>query len=101
PLHFLDLHSFPTRRSSDLGVIALVVFVRLNDHYPIFAALRDGMREMDPDVLTFLAKSCGRIVCFCLSARDDLEFQWPAISRIKQDRKSTRLNSSHSQISYA
>src|SRR5688572_31057026 len=58
-----DLHSFPTRRSSDLRMLVL--------------ARQDlGSASVDP------------------ATRRAVEEQLP-------DRKSTRLNSSHSQISYA
>src|SRR5690606_41714359 len=66
---YLDLRSFPTRRSSDL--LAARVAVR-PAHRPARPAARDAPRPGVP--------------------RDD---------RGRQDRKSTRLNSSHVKISYA
>src|SRR5438270_4121973 len=67
-----DLHSFPTRRSSDLP----------GD----FASPRGGLQESDvePGVVRDENRGAG-----------ELE------EHRQQDRKSTRLNSSHSQISYA
>src|SRR5438874_12170174 len=64
--HHRDLHSFPTRRSSDL------------------------LEKMPPSRLHFVA--CAVVVVFFCAA---------APSRAQRDRKSTRLNSSHVEISYA
>src|SRR5699024_11777842 len=66
----LDLHSFPTRRSSDL--LKRILIVDWDVHHG------NGLQQMffdDPGVLY--------------------------ISLHRQDRKSTRLNSSHVSISYA
>src|SRR5688572_31678393 len=67
-----DLHSFPTRRSSDLSTPQLEVARRRT---PAQAAYAFPAHEV--------------------KNRDRLVFPEP------RDRKSTRLNSSHSQISYA
>src|SRR5205807_10263243 len=64
-----DLHSFPTRRSSDLLVIS-------GGHSSIY--------DVRDRVITMLNRT-----------RDD------AIGETFEDRKSTRLNSSHLVISYA
>src|SRR5688572_30993321 len=61
-----DLHSFPTRRSSDLGLPRDVPQCHLHR-----------------------------------SLRERIEFDDVIHRPPRQDRKSTRLNSSHSQISYA
>src|SRR5690349_25038475 len=64
-----DLHSFPTRRSSDL---AAVFAEQMCEH---LAAVEAGLADDDP---------------------------WHGFaSYIRADRKSTRLNSSHVEISYA
>src|SRR5438105_8628231 len=69
----LDLHSFPTRRSSDLGCIA--------------ALSKAGYREKQHD-------ANGKDLFF--------EHRlFPPQTRKMLDRKSTRLNSSHEWISYA
>src|SRR5690606_41380290 len=100
PTHPLDLHSFPTRRSSDLLlrhlgivgpdqcvrglVVAIEVVVPADDrgldeaarNIPIL--LQPGLHHLDG----------GRV--------------WPiTLVRQQPDRKSTRLNSSHVKISYA
>src|SRR5262245_65631179 len=69
-----DLHSFPTRRSSDLQDDALSNAVAAFHHN------------------------------WALGDVDDLHFHFirrAAVVRIEQDRKSTRLNSSHLGNSYA
>src|SRR5205085_11538672 len=85
-----DLHSFPTRRSSDLGSarlrIATLVLPSLATHddlygrAPIDVAAGDRLLRLSPE-----------------------RFPQPAAfdHQLDADRKSTRLNSSHSQISYA
>src|SRR5205085_11751593 len=71
-VHNLNNHSFPTRRSSDLRQEREER--RAGDRGPVLAARRERQRESER------ADECG-----------DAD----------ADRKSTRLNSSHSQISYA
>src|SRR5205085_3300233 len=88
------LHSFPTRRSSDLriafflglsgdafksGVQFLIAMAKA------FAELDCSLAEINPLVVT----QDGQVVA--LDAKINFD----------EDRKSTRLNSSHSQISYA
>src|SRR5205085_6683034 len=75
-----DLHSFPTRRSSDL-----ISFERLRRRAG--ARRKGGARDRDNP-----ASGLGH-------GRRDLQGQGRKLGC--QDRKSTRLNSSHSQISYA
>src|SRR5207302_9176681 len=74
-----DLHSFPTRRSSDLRdfVALLCLVAAIRPRYGIRSA---STRTVWPD----LAQS-GSLLRF----------------PIPEDRKSTRLNSSHVKISYA
>src|SRR5205085_9865924 len=69
-----ELHSFPTRRSSDLDA----GFGR-----PCETELLELVQSLD----------CSRLPD-CLVTVETLD-------KLKEDRKSTRLNSSHSQISYA
>src|SRR5688572_32704860 len=74
-----DLHSFPTRRSSDLAALAfwdrptLTAETRAELERFAAAAIPIGLRE----------------------------WELGPMRAYRQDRKSTRLNSSHSQISYA
>src|SRR5207244_13160431 len=80
--HHSDLHSFPTRRSSDLGLMGIITERCLwasKIHYlnDVLAAPRDG------SVL--------------LNFWEPMAMLAPLI----KDRKSTRLNSSHQIISYA
>src|SRR5205085_11043508 len=75
-----DLHSFPTRRSSDL----------VNDmHASLFQSLRPF------DVVLFVKARLN------LDNRSHLLALFAGFNQRLRDRKSTRLNSSHSQISYA
>src|SRR5688572_31634811 len=72
------LHSFPTRRSSDLppsGLNEIALSIRLRNTWP--------RRSSIPVTTAALAESRPTSTC------------------TPRDRKSTRLNSSHSQISYA
>src|SRR5688572_31533781 len=71
-----DLHSFPTRRSSDLGHGMLKVWMSHGDEVTEMPAGFKLMASTD--------------ACPIAAMADE-----------SQDRKSTRLNSSHSQISYA
>src|SRR5690348_17946429 len=73
-----DLHSFPTRRSSDLV-----------DSAPQSVTVADVNGDGKPDVLT--ANSGGASVSVLRGNGDGHP----------EDRKSTRLNSSHPSISYA
>src|SRR5689334_24216906 len=79
------LHSFPTRRSSDL--LSRAEIAQLIDH---------GTKLSDPAMLKH---------AFMLEARYEERLpddKVPSLTtRASLDRKSTRLNSSHSSISYA
>src|SRR5688572_31261655 len=81
-----DLPSFPTRRSSDLGW-GVVYGYGIEPHTP-----HDGYGDNSAGVLKVNA---GLALDQC--GRELLETG----RGLKLDRKSTRLNSSHSQISYA
>src|SRR5205085_6421954 len=86
--HPRDLPSFPTRRSSDLGARLLT---------PARAARRRRARQPERrrDRARPSARHVGRAPCADRAARAG------EARRQARDRKSTRLNSSHSQISYA
>src|SRR5690606_41395200 len=80
-----DLHSFPTRRSSDL--------------YP-----KDGKEVEIEEVYRHTAIAAPYVELieeFTLSELIDLHFQFKPLLNGFSDRKSTRLNSSHVKISYA
>src|SRR5205085_8707791 len=77
-----DLHSFPTRRSSDLHDVD-----DLLAELPIRLGLSGSVGGCDARL-----QRIGKL----LEARVESNY-----NRIASDRKSTRLNSSHSQISYA
>src|SRR5689334_24348761 len=79
---FRDLHSFPTRRSSDLFSTRVAYVVKRGNRYELQIADADGAGAE-----TALA-SFEPIIS-------------PAWAPDGKDRKSTRLNSSHSSISYA
>src|SRR5438876_5660466 len=87
--HHLDLHSFPTRRSSDLVVL------------PVAA---QGLRQQE--VTIGAGGDGGQVGAQVVADRREvlalqgLFGQLPP-SRRFPDRKSTRLNSSHPSISYA
>src|SRR5690348_18198507 len=83
------LHSFPTRRSSDLDA-------RVGDH--VLAPVEHFARTLRAEPRRRPRRSESAV--FFGTERDDLE---PARCELalQQDRKSTRLNSSHPSISYA
>src|SRR5207245_8872339 len=85
--HHVDLHSFPTRRSSDLSENAVEQFMR--DHLRRQGAIAAGPAKI---ALNALAER--------LLAHADLQ-RAEARFAAYLDRKSTRLNSSHGSISYA
>src|SRR5690606_41037138 len=97
--HHLDAHSFPTRRSSDLAIARNIsaggLLVEMSYAPPLgtvvtvhFQYVRDAdIPETERGGL-FSARGVDEIV-----ARAEVKHH--------QDRKSTRLNSSHVKISYA
>src|SRR5205085_8805483 len=97
-LHHPHLHSFPTRRSSDL--ITFFVFGAL--------IVATGFDHSIPPLVAFVlfallvARPLAVLVSFLrtgIAAPEKLFMSWFGPKGV--DRKSTRLNSSHSQISYA
>src|SRR5205814_10722478 len=101
PLDPRDLHSFPTRRSSDLDAhFGLGMAMHRGTPFADDVVLREeGVVRIydiffDYDVLLSTDRFVREV-----SARD--EFQRPMSTAEYQDRKSTRLNSSHLGISYA
>src|SRR5205085_12098585 len=78
-----DLHSFPTRRSSDLGLSRTLQST--GEYDKALAAVDEALKDAPKDA--------------GLHARRAELLHLPAAGT--RDRKSTRLNSSHSQISYA
>src|SRR5205085_12702814 len=89
-LSLRDLHSFPTRRSSDL------FFPRERCGGAVALSLRRPARERP---LRRLALQGARRAA---QQGDGLRSQRGRyVGQFPSDRKSTRLNSSHSQISYA
>src|SRR5690606_41231698 len=87
--HQRDLHSFPTRRSSDLG---------------IFLATWDGTNiDASEDSTSDIGGSTDDLVLSVDINAGQVRFRATAASDnwSVRDRKSTRLNSSHVKISYA
>src|SRR5690606_40461455 len=84
-----DLHSFPTRRSSDLEEV-----VHIPDELDVGVV---GIRTGQPEEC--LGHMAGHQRDHLLGEPDD-RFVRGAVEGVK-DRKSTRLNSSHVKISYA
>src|SRR5262245_62550260 len=93
--HPRDLHSFPTRRSSDLGAS----FAAVSDEMTVRA--RPGLYR---DVLGRAGVEVAQVNSlerpFCETEHPDLLQQDLSLIDLS-DRKSTRLNSSHLGISYA
>src|SRR5690606_39724129 len=92
-----DLPSFPTRRSSDLKKAHPTQKPEALLHRVLLAATRPGDVVLDPFFGTgttgAAAKRLGRH--YIGIERDE------GYARVAEDRKSTRLNSSHVKISYA
>src|SRR5205085_12586020 len=93
------LHSFPTRRSSDLRT---KMFSKIRD------ALKDTVSGFMGDEALSRAAAIAYFTIFSIApllpvviAIAGLVFGREAAQAAIIDRKSTRLNSSHSQISYA
>src|SRR5204863_8292744 len=89
------LHSFPTRRSSDLDPVEIVAGEPLRWHVPAGTRASD-MTVVDPAGVTLPATLQQPAAN---NQRPATSGQPPATS--EGDRKSTRLNSSHVEISYA
>src|SRR5690554_7785442 len=87
-----DLHSFPTRRSSDLAGSGLVVVSRLG------VRMQDGG---DADIADAAAGIHSRVGFDMRPGLLGGEVVTCAVDLDGGDRKSTRLNSSHVRISYA
>src|SRR5690606_40942312 len=88
------LPSFPTRRSSDLILSSLALLARLTARLE-GAAAHHVMRL----VLASLTLNLARYVLLLLGGEGFIHEASPPQKR--EDRKSTRLNSSHVKISYA
>src|SRR5699024_12699342 len=86
----LDLHSFPTRRSSDLRT--------RHQRFTILSLFPAGPAHLGVSGGAVGQQHAGRGQGSDLG--DELVFQGCGI-HVEQDRKSTRLNSSHVSISYA
>src|SRR5205814_8920170 len=88
-LHHPALHSFPTRRSSDLG------HLRLTQSDDIIALGASSCLVID-EVIAIAVRDCGLADLVCPK---NVAIHSHLASH--EDRKSTRLNSSHLGISYA
>src|SRR5207248_11359572 len=87
------LHSFPTRRSSDLAIVPLEPGVLLCGTERIEAPIYQ-LKEYRPVSHPELVNEGHQVF-----AADCTDWRTCVVNR--QDRKSTRLNSSHRTISYA
>src|SRR5205085_11228471 len=94
------LHSFPTRRSSDLGAICMkrnfipAILFALSLCRPTFAITTPPIEGSPVDTAQKIVRTAGEKMVA-------KEWKEAAALNWRRDRKSTRLNSSHSQISYA
>src|SRR5206468_9483287 len=96
-----DFHSFPTRRSSDLvleldndsSAQSTVFRVEAPDRLGLLYDILEALNECSVNVAQAVVHTDGA------TARD--VFYITDLEGAKIDRKSTRLNSSHDQISYA
>src|SRR5699024_12540539 len=89
-VHHRDLHSFPTRRSSDL-----LSLEKLNHHDRRVRRTQKLFREAFLELIA--EKEYSQITVTEIIKEAD----YNRATFYRQDRKSTRLNSSHVSISYA
>src|SRR5206468_12428073 len=101
PPHLSHLPSFPTRRSSDLvhypgpdGKFGRTVINLVTSTNPLGLDMTDPDAKDDVVALNQLHLPVNRQAVIHVRSKD-------VIHSFKLDRKSTRLNSSHDQISYA
>src|SRR5206468_12003005 len=90
-LDFLFLHSFPTRRSSDL----IIFDENITKHTTIVRTRFPNFRDEEE-----YQKDIDLMIKEAEEKKTELE-KTVSINEQGIDRKSTRLNSSHDQISYA
>src|SRR5438552_13011408 len=90
-IHHLDLHSFPTRRSSDLQTFCARTASLISSHV--------NFANSNGCLLTLSLAL--RLLAVHLSLFHGATRQAAYEIALRQDRKSTRLNSSHQIISYA
>src|SRR5690606_39868433 len=97
--HHTELHSFPTRRSSDLFDINVRDVLRiLRLHLPYITEYMEGDCVYCGRRGRRRPASIGKPLNLHFLAFEEAGH---VVNRCPQDRKSTRLNSSHVKISYA
>src|SRR5699024_12447816 len=101
PLHLTPLHSFPTRRSSDLMIQLNVTAPTLLTHQ----LLQNLQKQEAAYILNISSLAAfspiGYKTVYPASKVFIHSFSRGLNQELKEDRKSTRLNSSHVSISYA
>src|SRR5206468_5769425 len=98
-VHLLNpLHSFPTRRSSDLS--ALPGSTTVPEMVPVVVCARSGIMAHVLKMSIAVINSKRRTSSQQISI-ERMRFVMVPSPHLGLDRKSTRLNSSHDQISYA
>src|SRR5439155_21535862 len=98
---YRDLHSFPTRRSSDSWCNTLATLRPVSDRE--CRAVSDWRRFGHKSRLGPAQSDCSddSTLYAAVRSRLSLEPTCASESRLRTDRKSTRLNSSHVAIPYA
>src|SRR5207249_12057915 len=100
PHHPPHPHSFPTRRSSDLLAAQYPVVAKLLE----YRTMQKALTSYGANMVEFINPTTGRLHAdFRQIGAPTGRFACtnPNIQQVPQDRKSTRLNSSHVSISYA
>src|SRR5690606_40304381 len=96
-----DLHSFPTRRSSDL--LHVLLGVPLEDPGAETLEAPGGLAETEigaGDAVAEVQEDLGDAAHPDASDADEMDGGPSSAKHLSLDRKSTRLNSSHVKISY-
>src|SRR5690606_40729624 len=101
PVDPRDLHSFPTRRSSDLGAFAASLVGARRRHSPLIAGGIGLFHLVTAIMLVASAVIVHAFVTGDFSIQYVQRYSNSAQPLFYKDRKSTRLNSSHVKISYA
>src|SRR5690606_41868766 len=96
----LYLHSFPTRRSSDL-IFKGAKITPIVKHFKVFSEVNDVAKEHGADLIIMGSQGTSGFSEIFVGSNTEKVVRYSDVPVLVLDRKSTRLNSSHVKISYA